>query len=169
MRKRNFTLIEILTVIVIIAILASITIGGINYASSKAEHDKTVAAMMEFMEALENYKNDYGSYPLCPKISAEREAVKVDFSDPMWSKFINDTPNKRKRSYLEGADGEYLDAFGNQFWYQFPAPSGKDTNKYILWSMGKDEKHGKNRSNGPADAEHAGEKNSDDICSWKEN
>ena len=36
MKHRHFTLIELLTVIAIIAILAGITFGGITYASNKA-------------------------------------------------------------------------------------------------------------------------------------
>ena len=168
MRHRHFTLIELLTVIAIIAILAGITFGGITYASNKAQHDKTVSIMLQFEDALEAYKKDYGVYPISTKDSTtgKHPAVEVDFSDSMWAKFKN---NKRNRPYMEGADGDLLDAYGKPFLYQYPIDvdeGDKNTSKFALWSRGDDGYHGKTNGNGP---EKAGEKGSDDICNWKSN
>ena len=162
MKHRHFTLIELLTVITIIAILAGITFGGITYASKKAEHDKTVSIMLQFEDALEAYKKDYGVYPVCAT------AAEVDFSNgTTWGKFTNETANKHKRPYMEGATGKLLDGYGNPFFYQYPNKvDGRDTSKFALWSLGVDGYHGKIKTNGP---EAAGEKGSDDICNWKSN
>ena len=161
MKRRHFTLIELLTVIAIIAILAGITFGGITYASNKAQRDKTVSIMLEFEDALEAYKKDYGVYPVCATAKA------VDFSNDEWKKFTNETANKHKRPYMEGATGELIDAYGNAFFYQYPnKEDGRNTSKYALWSRGEDGYHGKTKTNGP---EKAGETGSDDICNWKSN
>lgn len=164
MKRRQFTMVEILTVITIIAILAAILIGGVKYASGRAAVAKTIAIMTEFEDALEAYKKDYGVYPVC------KDAKEVNFSDAEWYKFINDTDdgrkaNKRNKPYMEGAVGELLDAYGKPFFYQYPnSVASRNTNKFALWSRGDDERHGK--SNNVADA---GEDGSDDICSWKSN
>ena len=159
MRRRQFTMVEILTVITIIAILAAILIGGVKYASGRAAVAKTIAIMTEFEDALEAYKKDYGVYPIC------KDAKAVNFSADEWKKFTNETANKRNKPYMEGAVGDLLDAYGKPFFYQYPnSVASRNTNKYALWSTGDDERHGK--SNNVADA---GEDGSDDICSWKSN
>ena len=161
MRHRQFTLIELLTVITIIAILAGITIGGLRYASGRADETKTIAIMTEFEDALEAYKKDYGVYPIC------KTAKAVDFSDDEWKKFTNVTTNKRNKAYMEGADGELLDAYGKPFYYQYPnGESSRNTSKFALWSRGKDGKHGKKGTDTDT-AASAGSDGSDDICSWK--
>ena len=166
MRHRHFTLIELLTVIAIIAILAGLTFGGLNYASSKAARDKTLSIMLEFEDALENYKKDYGVYPIC------KTAAEVDFthseSNTTWDKFTNYTANKRKRPYMEGADGKLRDAYGNAFFYQYPNDvDSRNTNKFALWSVGDDEYHGDKKTNSANNVAKAGE--GDDICNWKNN
>ena len=160
MKHRHFTMVELLTVITIIAILAAILIGGVKYASGRAAVAKTIAIMTEFEDALENYKKDYGVYPVCATAKA------VDFSDDEWKKFTNETANKRKKPYMEGAVGELLDAYGKPFFYQYPNSVAKrNTNKFALWSRGDDEHHGKSGN----DPDNAGEDGSDDICNWKSN
>lgn len=159
MRQRHFTLIELITVIAIIGILAGIVIGGVRYSQSKSQHDRTIALMVEFQNALEEYHNDYGTYPIV------KDAAQVNFYEDAWKKFVNATANKRGKSYLEGADGQYLDGFGNQFWYQYPnSVDSRKTTKFALWSVGADSKHGKNNT-----IEKAGELGCDDICSWNKN
>ncbi|MBQ9368933.1 MAG: prepilin-type N-terminal cleavage/methylation domain-containing protein, partial [Victivallales bacterium] len=48
MRKRTFTLIELLAAIGIIAILAAITIGGLSFATAKADYSKTQSIIEKF-------------------------------------------------------------------------------------------------------------------------
>ena len=160
MIKRTFTLIELLAVIGIIAILAAITVGGLSFATTKADESKTISLMEEFETALEKYKADYGAYPV---FSGD-----VDFADSKWDYFTNKSaelspskPNKLGKPYMEGIrnlpvddDGcqFFEDAFGNNFQYQYPnTDPSRNTTKYALWSLGKKKTD-----------------SSDDICSWKQ-
>ena len=160
MKKRTFTLIELLAVIGIIAILAGLTVGGLSFATSKADEAKTIALMEEFETALEKYKEDYGTYPI------QTTAGKVDFNEDQWNFFTNKSadlspskPNKRNKPYMEGIGNISIfeDGFGNAFQYQYPnSDASRNTTKYALWSKGKD---GGKASGGTTD---------DDICSWKQ-
>ena len=61
--KPAFTLLEILTVIAIIAVLASLTIGGMGYYDDKMKYSRTEILIASIEQALEDYKADNGSYP----------------------------------------------------------------------------------------------------------
>ena len=61
--KPAFTLLEILTVIAIIAVLASLTIGGMGYYDDKMKYSRTEILIASIEQALEDYKSDNGSYP----------------------------------------------------------------------------------------------------------
>ena len=164
MRRHSFTLLELLVSIGIILVLAAITFGGMNYASKRAQEAKTIATMEEFINALESFKQDYGFYPIIDK----DKAVKIDLSADGWKLFMNEksgVTNKKKRAYMEGELGPLVDAYGQQFWYQYPGK--KNTSKYDLWSMGPDKQHGKKGTDTNTVA-NAGKDESDDICSWKQ-
>jgi len=165
MKRSFFTIIELVVVIAIIIVLAGIVLGGVKFAQSKAQRDKTIAIMMEFQQALEEYNNDYGHYPIV-SVAAE-----VNFSANDWKLFTNTTRNKRNKPYMEGAVGKLEDAYGEAFFYQYPnSITSRNTTKYALWSKGLDTAHGK-RESGSDDGNmaNAGEEGSDDICSWKRN
>ncbi len=151
--KRHFTLVELLAVIGIIAVLAAITVGGLSFATAKADEAKTIALMEEFEIALEKYKEDYGVYPI------QETAGDVKFSDAIWANFTNkNNNNKRGKPYMEGIGNitTFEDGYGNAFQYQYPNtfPS-RNTTKYALWSKGKD-------------GSKASATTDDDICSWKQ-
>ena len=156
MSKRTFTLVELLAVIGILAILAAITVGGLSFATSKADEAKTIAIMEEFEIALEKYKEDYGVYPI------QTSAGDVNFAQDIWDNFKNSNGNNKiGKPYMEGirdANGWIIleDGFGNAFQYEYPnSDPSRNTNKYALWSRGKD--GGK-----------SSQTNEDDICSWKQ-
>ena len=164
MKRHSFTLLELLVSIGIILVLAAITFGGMNYASKRAQEAKTIATMEEFINALESFKQDYGFYPIIDK----DEAKAVDLSADGWKLFMNDksgVKNKKNRAYMEGELGPLVDAYGQQFWYQYPGK--KNTAKYDLWSKGPDKQHGKKGTDTNTVA-NAGKDESDDICSWKQ-
>ena len=162
MKKRSFTLLELMASIGLIMVLAAITYGGITYASSRAQEAKTIATMEEFMTALEAFKQDYGFYPIIDK----SEPKQVDLSQDGWKLFTNETKNKKTRAYMEGDLGELLDGYGQAFWYKYPGT--KNSAKYDLWSTGKDRYHGNKKTNSSNDKDKAGANESDDICSWKQ-
>ena len=61
--RKNFTLVEILAVIAIIAILAGLTMGISSLVMRKAADTKTTAAIKYVEIALEKFKNENGYYP----------------------------------------------------------------------------------------------------------
>lgn len=62
-RPKAFTLVEILTVITIIAMLAAIGFGGFRVAINKSNSRNTTARITAMQSNLEGYKNDAGEYP----------------------------------------------------------------------------------------------------------
>jgi prepilin-type N-terminal cleavage/methylation domain-containing protein len=62
-RLRAFTLIELLTVIGIIAILAAITFGVVKGVNERAAIGQAKAELSSLAQALETYKMQYGNYP----------------------------------------------------------------------------------------------------------
>ena len=153
MKKRSFTLLELLVSIGIILVLAAITFGGITYASARAQEAKTIATM-------EAFKQDYGYYPI------STTASRVDLSQGAWNLFMNNGPqNKRNRAYIEGEPGPLIDAYGQAFWYQ--SPGSNNSAKFDLWSTGKDKSNGIRGGN--STETKPGAQGSDDICSWKQN
>lgn len=61
--RRGFTLIEILIVIIIIAILVGLLLPAINAAVRAAKNGAVSSEISQLAQALENFKNRYGSYP----------------------------------------------------------------------------------------------------------
>ena len=61
--KPAFTLLEIITVMAIIAVLASLPIGGMGYYDDKMKYSRTEILIASIEQALENYKADNGFYP----------------------------------------------------------------------------------------------------------
>jgi len=62
-KQRGFTIVELLIVIVVIAILASISIVAYNGIQTRAENTKTISAVSSWAKGLQLYKIDKGSYP----------------------------------------------------------------------------------------------------------
>lgn len=60
---RAFTLVEMLIVITIIALLASLTMGAFTYAMRGSKEKITRGAMEGIKSALENYHTDFAEYP----------------------------------------------------------------------------------------------------------
>ncbi|KEY58926.1 type II secretion system major pseudopilin GspG [Serratia sp. DD3] len=62
-RQRGFTLLEIMVVIVIIGILASLVVPNLMGNKEKADQQKTVSDIMALESALDMYKLDNSRYP----------------------------------------------------------------------------------------------------------
>lgn len=62
-RRRGFSLIELLVVISIIGLLASLTIGLMGVASRKNKESQLKADLNKYVTAIDNYKASLGSYP----------------------------------------------------------------------------------------------------------
>ena len=70
--KTAFTLIELLTVIMIIGILAGLTLPALNKARKRARISKCVATIASLQVALGMYEVDYGVYPQSAKTDGEQ-------------------------------------------------------------------------------------------------
>jgi len=62
-KQKGFTLIEILVVVSIIGILASIVLIGVNDARQKARDARRVSDLYQISQAIEMYNNATGKYP----------------------------------------------------------------------------------------------------------
>ncbi len=60
---RAFTLVEMLIVVSIIALLASLTMGGYTYAMRSSKRRMTTGTFEAIKLALERYNTDFGEYP----------------------------------------------------------------------------------------------------------
>jgi prepilin-type N-terminal cleavage/methylation domain-containing protein len=63
MKRSGFTLIELVVVISIVAILASVVIANVNEASKKSRDADRQADLRTLQSAIELYKGKYGRYP----------------------------------------------------------------------------------------------------------
>jgi prepilin-type N-terminal cleavage/methylation domain-containing protein len=63
MKKAGFTIVELIVVIVVIAILASIIVTGYKNVQNRAKNSQTVAAANQWLKALEIYKVRNGGFP----------------------------------------------------------------------------------------------------------
>lgn len=60
----GFTIVELLIVIVVIAILATISIVAYNGIQQRAQNTKTIGAIRDWAQILRMYKADAGAYPV---------------------------------------------------------------------------------------------------------
>lgn len=123
--QRAFTLIELLTVIAIIAILAAIiipTVGGARHAATRA---KTKAQFGQWAAAMELYRQEYGYYP---SITANGKLDTSKFVPELTGRSLAGTSISGNTSFgnrkglrfytlatddLDGDGTEMVDAFGN--------------------------------------------------------
>ena len=152
-RKRGFTMVELLAVITIVMILAALVLGGAALASRKADEGRCVQRMQTIKNALDEYKQDYGKYPVQTAKGAVPFAVL--FTTPIAS----GRPTGEKKPYLSdtnfynGTLG-LVDPWGNAFLYM-TGSSAHNSATYDLWSCGV---------NGVDDSANA--TGSDDINNW---
>lgn len=128
MRRRGlaegFTLIEIMVVILILGLLATIVVQSLRGATDKAKRTKAQADIAELKTALDRYYLDNGYYP------TSDQGLQALVQAP--------TGGRVPANYEEGGYIEKLpsDPWGNQYFYQ------SDGNSYVLKSFGADGKPG---------------------------
>jgi general secretion pathway protein G len=122
--KNAFTLVELLVVIMIIALLASMVAPNIFGKLDDAQRKTTKSQLANLSTALDSFRLDMGRYP------TTEEGLDV---------------LSVKKSSLKKWNGPYLtkklkgDAWDNPYVYKYP---GKDGNEYELLSYGADGKEG---------------------------
>ena len=144
---RAFTLIELLTVIAIIGILASIVIGVGRRAGESGRESRAKVELAAISTALESYKRQYGDYPRTNQTAALLKAL-VGEADAKGGNV-----NGRVLLDLElfQFDGEgdpttdhtlsLVDPWEFPYVYAYkPSGSAWANHSYVLYSMGPDEK-----------------------------
>ncbi len=115
----GFTLIEIMVVILILGLLATIVVQSLRGAADKAKNTKAQADMAELKTALDRYYLDNGFYPTTDQGLNSLVSPPTSGRTP---------PNYEAGGYIERLPS---DPWGNQYFYQ------SDGNSYALKSFGK--------------------------------
>lgn len=113
-RRRAFTLIELLTVIAVIGILASILIPTVGAAKKAANKAKTKAQYVGWANALQNFKSTYGYYPTIFSAQGELDISQnsEDFIKALSGRDRNGNSattggNRRAAGFYSFAEGEF--------------------------------------------------------------
>ncbi len=70
-KQQAFTLIELLTVIAIIGILAAILIPAVNAVRTNANISASKASLSQYVNAIQAFKSEYGYLPFSDKVDGE--------------------------------------------------------------------------------------------------
>ncbi len=116
----GFTLIEIMVVILILGLLATIVVQSLRGATDKAKRVKAQADIAELKTGLDRYYLDAGSYPTSDQGLQSLVAAPSGGNVPA---------NYESGGYLQSIP---KDPWGNPYYYQ------SDGNSYVLKSFGAD-------------------------------
>jgi len=143
--SQGFTLIEMLVVVAIIAILASLVLSTAGYIQKKGAISRAEAEIQAMSTALESYKADLGDYPVGTNIapgitnSFLRAALAPKGSNMLnpINKMYFDFPGRMTPGgkYTDDTNVAVIDPFGEGYGYQYPGdPARSGTNFFDLWS-----------------------------------
>ena len=140
-RRRGFTLVELLVVMIILAVLAAVIVPRVWNRAEQSRRAKAIADISNLETALRMYAADNGGPPTTEQ---GLQALRIEPSLP---------PLARNWSgpYLEKP--MTTDPWGNDYIYTCPGEVNQDS--FDLYSMG-------------ADGQVGGEGNDADICNWDE-
>lgn len=160
--RPGFTLIELMSVIIIIVILAGMVMGGLGYVNEKQARSKAQVQIALLSKALEEYKLDTGMYPPTGNIQGVQTATKGSGTSAILFKalYFDGAGDKSKKLYVPELDPvtskqlwtigngsattPITDPWGNQYCYRSAKNAQGNTNPgtqnpdFDLWSMGKD-------------------------------
>lgn len=124
--QAGFTLVEVLTVIAIIALLAALILGLARNAQKKAAHDKATAEIEQLSSFIGDYLTQYGQVP--PSTAALSNALKeanhslTNLMDP-WGMAYKYTNSSKSTFYLWSYGGDLSNPATNRLiWIGNPQP-----------------------------------------------
>lgn len=134
---RGFTLLEVMVVIVILGILASLVVPNLLGNKEKADQQKVVTDLVALENSLDMYKLDNGVYP------STEQGLQALVSKPAGA--------PEPRNYRNGGYIKRLpqDPWGNEYQYLSPGEQGE----IDIYSLG-------------ADGQEGGEGTATDIGNW---
>ncbi len=140
-----FTLIELLTVIAIIGILAGIVIGVGRRASESGREARAKVELAAISTALESYKRQYGDYPRTNSSTGLLKALvgKADANgDPVNTRTLLDL----ELFEFDGATDpttdhtlSLIDPWDQRYVYVYKDRTSWSNHSYVLYSMGPDQ------------------------------
>lgn len=171
--RHGFTLIEMLTVITIIVILAGLVVGGFGFVKEKQKRSKAEIQVKLLANACEEFKADNGFYPgINDNTTGDGKNMSKElYSDLYWDSdrdgsgpksdsdqriYISELdPENNKQGWTDGRgqNVRILDPWNNEYRYR----KGNNANNpdFDLWSAGPD---GKTNPDNPKDKQ-----NRDDV------
>ena len=135
-----YSLIEVVTVMAIIVILAGTVVGTMGYYKYKANEGRTKVLIASIERALEEYKSDNGSYPAGTSTTAVYTALYG--GGKVYLSTLN--PNLTGKALnVKASGGSYviIDGWGNNMGYTSPGVMNP-ANDFDLWSNGGDGTNG---------------------------
>lgn len=193
MQRRYFSLVELLTVIAVIAILAGILIPAVQSVRAKGKETQAKSQASAIALAIKNYEGQYGLLPVVGSNSPLNDdeydvlmmfLTKVDTSNaPITIGSDNcdkDKGNIRSVTFLDApngftdtinnTDGEEAGSFRDPWGLRFKVLMDSDYDNEV--TLGSDTLHGKVfvYSCGPDKSDNSGatkKEGEDDVCSWK--
>lgn len=134
--ERGFTLIELMVVILIIGLLATIVVQNLRSATDRAKRVKAQADIAQIKSGLDRYYLDAGSYPTTDQGLPALVAAPTG----------GNIPHDWQGPYLEKIPP---DPWGNAYYYQ------SDGSNYVLKSFGADGVEGGEGKNADIDGSSA--------------
>ena len=126
-RRRGFTLMEVLLVLVILVMIGSIAVTALSSAQRKAGTDTAKAQIEAFEQNLDVYRLGLNDYP------ATSDGLDALINPPA------SADNRWVGPYLDAREVP-LDPWGQP--YQYSYPGANNQHKPDIWSMGPDKSDG---------------------------
>lgn len=141
MPQSAFTMLELLTVIAIIAVLAAILLPALNRARQHAWETAARTMISSLESALANYMTDYGNYPAASGSDCGNLITLLESDD--YASFRSE----------DKSGTNLLDPWGRSYCYKYPGTHTSYGLKFDIWSKGADDT--------------TANKDTDDITNWK--
>ena len=128
--KKGFTLVELLVVMAIIGILASVGVASYSQSRAAARDAKRISDISKLQIAIEQYYNANGGYPPYPTINPlvgtniHYAVGDADFKNSLVPTYLDTIPRDPNVS---------IDTDANNYKYAFDYPS-VGVFKYVLWT-----------------------------------